>query len=286
MRKTIRTLQTWLLVLLAGLLWTGCTPLKISRTVALPGLTPVADAKQITVVEKLEEVTRPYQIVGKVTIWREGTKITQSASLRRIRNLAAQMGADGVIGLHFNVGGALYTGLAVKWLSPGEKRQPTAFPFVVAALPIVTDPTAPGKQEKVAKFVVSRLDYLLESKGYYLIPGVVSNFSGGIEGAKNLDAAALLALGGNDAQLLLEINLHGRREVSAVVYAEATSYVQATLLDKQTRKIVYEERGSGSFASGSLFVNAFANAKRQEAAVQGTLDALRNLKPVHQPTSR
>jgi hypothetical protein len=194
--KTITAPLHWFLAPLAAFLFIGCTPLHLSRTVAVKGLPPVADASQVTVSEKTGEATKPHQIVGKVTVYRTGTRITKDASSKRICESAAQIGADGVIDLHPNFGKGLYSALAVKWLAPGETAKPKEVPFMVALLPIVMGANTPANRAEISDFVQQRLVYLLDSKGYYLMPQVVSGFDGGIKAAMKRDDAALQALGG------------------------------------------------------------------------------------------
>jgi hypothetical protein len=264
------------------LLAAGCTPLKYNRTVALPGLPPVSDANQVRVVENLSEVTQPYQIVGKVTVYREGTRIMKNKSIERMSTQAAAMGADGIIGVHQNAGGGMYSCLAVKWLAPGETPKPATVPFIVAVLPIVPDPTAKGDQDKVIAVMEQVLHYPLESKGYYLLPGKTAGCDGGIEGAKHLNDASLQALGGPNAHVLLDLAFAGRSDVNILIASGSTISIRATLMEKSTRKVLYENVGTGRVSAGFL-INAMApNAKRMDAAMIGTMAALRDLKPIHQ----
>jgi hypothetical protein len=273
------------LILAAGVLIVGCTPLKVSQTVGLQGLPPLADASQVTVVENLSDVRRPYQLVGKVTVYRSGTRITKAASQERICRHAAQMGADGVVGLHRNAGGGLYSGLAVKWLAPGEAKRPVSVPFVVAAMEVTPNASARGNQEKVADAIRSVLMYPLESKGYYLLPDPVTGVRGGIDGAVLLEDGALRTLVGPNAHLLLEIGSTGQADGTILIASASSIAVRARMLDKQSRRITYEGSGTGT-AGGGFLVDAMApNAKRIDAAVLGTLAALRDLRPIHQSTS-
>lgn len=271
----------------------GCTPLKSSRTIALSGLAPIPDVKRVRVVEELKDVTQPYQIVGKVTSYREGTKMTQSGSIKRLSAYAAEMGADGIIGVHRNAGGGLYSALAVKWLAAGEQPKPLKVPFIATTLPVAFGTNAPAKRKKYEEMIRAQLDYLLETKGYYLMPGIAGDYTGGIAGAMNLEAAALEAVGGREAQVLVEISLvtHAGGAYSG------RSTIRAVLLDKSQRTLIHDSHAGGGANAGDVFVATglsplftlvlpvfMPNALREEAALRGTFAALKDLKPIHQKT--
>lgn len=277
--KTNLTFKHTSLIVALGLCVIGCTPLKTSRTVALSGLPPIKDANQVRLVEKIEDVTQPYQIVGKVTTYREGTRILKKSSIRRISEQAAAMGADGIIGLHNNPGHGLFSAITVKWLAPGESPKPLEVPFIVALIPPVPDPSAPGNQEKVVRAMQMHLMYALESKGYYFLPDQTVNVTGGLEGAKLLDDAQWKALGGPNAHALLELAFVGHAQGNILIASSASVGVKATLVDKLTKKNLYEGTGVGAMSAGFL-INAMApNAKREEAAMLATLQSLKNLTP-------
>ena len=279
----IKSITQTFLTLTLGLWAVGCTPLHISRTIGFPGLPPLGDVKKITVVEKMEDVSKPYQVVGKVTVYRSGTQIMKGASIRRITNQAATMGADGVIGLHRNWGGCLYSGLAVKWLAPGESPKPVTVPFTIAIMPIGNDALTHGDRTKLTADLQKNLMYAFETKGYYLMPDLVTGSAGGIEKAKLLDNDALEALGGKDVHLLAEVGFAGQSEYNAGIISGSFMVIHGKLLDKQTRKIVYEGTGKGSggglFNPTGGFIAALVdpNAKRAEAVMKGVMSAFRDL---------
>jgi uncharacterized protein YbjQ (UPF0145 family) len=283
--RTNITIKHLTLALALGLCVVGCTPLKTSRTVAFPGLPPIKDVKQVRLVEKIEDVSQPYQIVGKVTTYREGTRILKNSSIRRISEQAAAMGADGIIGLHHNPGHGLFSAVAVKWLAPGESPKPLEVPFIVAVLPVAPDPTAPGNQEKVVRATQVHLMYALESKGYYFLPDQTVNFTGGLEGAKLLDDAQWKALGGPNAHALLELGFVGHAQANILIASSASITVKATLVDKQTKKNLYEGTGAGTMSVGFLLNAMVPNAKREEAAMIAALQSLKNLTPPKRPTT-
>ncbi|MEY4387722.1 MAG: hypothetical protein RLY20_3005 [Verrucomicrobiota bacterium] len=257
----------------------GCTPLKSSRTVALPGLPPIKDVNQVRLVERIEDVNQPYQIVGKVTTYREGTRILKNSSVRRISEQAAAMGADGIIGLHNNPGHGLFSAITVKWLAPGESPKPLEVPFIVAVIPPAPDPTAPGNQEKIIQATQMHLMYALESKGYYYLPNQKVNITGGLEGAKLLNDSQWNALGSPNAHALLELAFIGHAKANLLIASGASISIKATLVDKQTKKNLYEGTGTGAMSVGFL-LNAMApNAKREEAAMLAALQSLKNLTP-------
>lgn len=234
-------------LLVALLTLTGCAQMKVSRTVALPGLPPVSNAKQVAVVEHLEDVKQPYQLVGKVTVTKFGSRLDKSKSTALICEQAARMGADGVIGLHTSSRGWHYSGLTVKWLESETNAQPVAKPFVIAALPVVPNPKAPGRHEKLARQMRDDLfDLTLETKGYYVLPGWVAEVTGGLEQAKQMDAAAFNALGGSQAQLLQELTFVEPPSFHHyVLFATTHAKLQMTLLDKRTQTTAMQASAVG-----------------------------------------
>ncbi len=286
--KIISAPPLWILAPLAALLVIGCTPLHMSRTVSVSGLPVVADPNKMTVIDYPETVTRPHQIIGKVTVYRSGTRIMKGGTTERICENAAQMGADGVIDLHPNFGKGLYSGLAVKWLAPGEKAKPKEFPFMVALLPIVLGANTPPNKVEIGNFLQERLVYLMDTKGYYLMPEVVAGFDGGIAAAMKLDDAALQALGGKDTDLLLEVAIvDANSKIEWGLFGaakDAKAVVRTTLMNKTTRKIVFQNMASGYFSIGSLEmfsdVTAIGNA-----TFQGAEESLNDLKDIHDASS-
>lgn len=261
---------------------TGCGPLHVNRTVGLSGL-PTVEGSRVTVVENWADATKSYQVVGKGSIYRNAGGVPKGGAIKRLRQMAGEMGANGVIGLHGTT--SFRTGLMVKWLEPGETSRPVTVPFVVGVLPVIYDTNAPGNNVKISGILRESL-WPVESKGYYLLPGVIEGFSGGIDGAGGLDDSTLADLGGSNAQLLLEVRLAGRSEWNAGILAESSANIQARLLNKATRKIVYEGFGKGGGgglfrASGGLLASMVApDDKRIEAVVYGAWEALENLKPI------
>ncbi len=148
-----RQTQFLALGLCLAILSTGCTSVAVTRTVGLAGLTPLGSGNQVKLVEEGKPVSQPYQLVGEVTVsmtvWNaraNGAKPpSKGDSYKRMKEVAASMGADGVIGVHLGMGVdpngpiGLRSGLAVKWLAPGEARRPVIRPFVVAMLPMAED---------------------------------------------------------------------------------------------------------------------------------------------------
>ncbi|TAK97743.1 MAG: hypothetical protein EPO07_12805 [Verrucomicrobia bacterium] len=294
MKKPIFSFSSALMIALS--IWAiGCTPLKSSRTVGLPGLPPVTDVKQVRIVEDMKAVTQPYQIVGKVTSYREGTRVTRSGSIRRLSELAADMGADGIIGVHRNAGGGLYSALAVKWLSPGEQPQPLKVPFIVAALPMACDPIPPKKREKYEKLVDSLMLPLIETKGYYLLSDKVSGFAGGITATAKLDDSQIEALGGKESQILAEISMVAHK---GGAYG-GKSTIRVSMLDKKSRTLCYDSHGQGGANAADAFFETgmspvftivlpvlMPNALREEAVMRGTIAAFDKLKPIHLEAAR
>lgn len=289
----IKSITQIFLTLTLGLWVVGCTPLHISRTVGFSGLPPLGDVKKITVVDKMEEVTKPYQVVGTATIYRTGTMVTKGACLNRIKNLAAQMGADGIIGLHTT--GFSWTGLAVKWLSPEETPQPVKVPFVVALLPVTINPEMPGNHDRLAMLSLARFAYNLEKKGYYVIRcsdqvWAVTNFTGGIEAAKKLDSTSRQRVGGGAAQLLIQLAvIGGHTENNVIIAGSAVGDVRMLVLDKQQGEIVYDLLGKGRYYSVGignpvdLAINLISGAKLEEAVLTATDSATAKLPDVLQP---
>jgi len=229
----------WAIAFLALLLGTACTPLHISRTVSVKGLPPT-EPEKITVFKQEEAVTRPYQILGKVSVCRSGTRVMEGASIRRIRHHAAEMGADGVIGLHRNCpSGGVYSGLAVKWLNPGETPQPKGLPFIVAMVPLSL--AKPDPSEGLLRIPLA---YQLDSKGYYLLPTVTYGLKGGLREAIKLDDATLQPIGGLEADFLMQVETKGiaDKETHPNGVVTRNGYaVRVTLLNKRTRAVAFQQ---------------------------------------------
>jgi hypothetical protein len=190
-------------VLITILLFAGCTPLVINRTLSLKGLPPTTDSNLVTVMEESEVPAKPYQIVGKVSVFRDGTRVTKSASIERIRTYAAQMGADGVIGFHQERGGGICSGIAVKWLTASDAKQSRQVHFIISLLPVFVEGKANAKS---TEYFYYYLRNLLERRGFYMERDPVSGFEGGIAHARTLDFSDLQALGGDDTDLLMEVS--------------------------------------------------------------------------------
>jgi hypothetical protein len=277
------------------MLGTGCTPLHISRTVSLKGLPPT-NPEKIVAFKQEDIVNRPYQILGKVTYYRSGTRVTESASISEIRKYAAEIGADGVIGLHRNgSGGGVYSGIAVKWLDSGEKAKPKEIPFIVAMLPFnPVDPDEAG--ERLLKIPMAGL---LESKGYYLQPSITYGVDGGIREARKLDDAALQNLGGLDADFLMELktNYVNETKTSAdAVTMRVGHNVQVEILNKKTRSIILREsyvegtfrritKAGEYFYSAPLSVYATQPTITYPVLMEGLMKALENIPPIHDEAS-
>jgi len=288
MNAQIRVSLSWAPVLLMSLLLSGCTSLHVSRTVSASGLAPLADASHVTVIEKKEDVAKPYQIVGKVTVYRTGTRITKGSTTTRICESAAQVGADGVIDLHPNFGKGLYSALLVKWLAPGEVVKAKESPFMVALLPITAGANTPANRSEISNFVQQRLVYLMDAKGYYLMPDMVSDFVGGIDAAMKLDDAALQALGGKDADLIMEVAvIDAKSKLEWGLFGatkEGKAVVRTTIMSKATRKIIFQKEATGAASIGGAEkwsrVTSAGNA-----AFAGAEEALADLKTIHDSSS-
>jgi hypothetical protein len=278
--------------LVAGLclaaLLTGCGSIKVSRTVGLTGMTPLASPSQVKVVESGKAVSEPYQVVGKATVYRVNGGVSKGYSTKRMKEIAAGMGADGLIGIREGFGSdpraptCFRSALAVKWLAPGEARRPVAAPFMVGLLPVGEDPEAPGNQAKITEAVSKAVVAPLEVKGYYVLPPGTLAYKGGIEGARELKEAELQALGGDDAHLLLEVAFVSRGQAHIIIGAGATAEMKATLMNKATRTNVFEGTGAGQGYTGWLLNMTTPNAKRIAAATIGADYALHGVKPIHE----
>jgi hypothetical protein len=283
MKPTLR----FIAFLAFGVVLSGCGSLHVNKTVVQSGL-PTVDASKVTVVENLEEVSGEYQVVGKATFYRKAGGVSKDGMIKELRKMAGANGADGLIGLHGTT--SFRTMLMVRWLNAGEFPKATSPPFVVAVLPIKYDPTVPGDNLEIAKTVRDAI-WPMEMKGYYVIPGTVNGFAGGLEEALSLSNEKLEALGGRNSQLLLETRFvkHAEEKGGPTRYFFLT--VHFRLLDKQTRKVVFEANGEGKvggFLKYTVTPNAVyeADFRWVQAAVQGTWTALNDLQPVASSESK
>jgi hypothetical protein len=258
--------KTLLIALILGIavLGTGCST-KPARTVGLPGLTPLAGADQVKIIEKIDEVRQPYQIVGQVRLLRN-QPLFEGPSYKHMKEIAAGMGADGLIGMQ--IGGCpspsntwLRYGLAVKWLAPGETKRDLAVPFVVAVLP-VQDQAAPNKKTKISESWRSAISYQLGMKGYYVLP-------------VQPDEENVQLLGGENAQLLFSLTIEASSNYNIVLLAGSSYSIKATLMDKRTRNTVFEGVGTGSFGSHGLVEVVSASSDLRN--IYATFDAVQAL---------
>lgn len=283
--------QIGLLALVLGLaaLGSGCAAVKANKTVGLPGLPPIASAKQVKVIERREDVTQPYQVVGQVTVHRSGTMLTKGTSLDRMKQIAAGMGADGLLGLIESHGDGSILGigsgyawvhscLAVKWLDPGQSTRPLALPMVVGLLPSSTT----GDKAKFTQMVSESVSATLGLKGYYPLPLTASAVTGGLDELKKLGDAELQAVGGKDTQLLLVVSSADSKLTYAVVGDSIKAQLQVSILDKQTRNVVLQERSNeGNFElTGIVFGPFFVDKHRREVFCKAVNNALQSLKPI------
>lgn len=320
LRVIIRRVRFLTLGLGSAILCTGCTSEMVTRTVGLPGLTPLANADQVKLVEEGEPVSQPYQLVGAVTVARtastkgEEKPPSKHYSYRRMKEVAAAMGADGVIGVHLGTAQSFYggypncstaerSGLVVKWLMPGEVQRPVTKLFVVAVLPMAKDSVA--QDEPVAKpamgkhpatssnmtppadnqgewtaTIRSAVVEPLELKGYYVLPSTNVTYQGGLEGARNLDDAGLRSLGGDDAHFLLEAADLGKVKANVIVGAAAAVQMKTTLMDKATRKDVFQGVGTGELYLGWL-LNMVSDKDRIAAGI-GAYLSLGTIEPINE----
>jgi hypothetical protein len=191
--------------------------------------------------------------------------------------------------------GGVYSGIAVKWLAPGEKAKPKEIPFIVAMLPF--NPVKPDEAgERLLKVPMA---YLLETKGYYLLPSITYGVDGGISGALKLDDAALQNLGGLDADFLMELKTNFVNETKTStdeVTKKVGHNVQVKILNKKTRSIIFREwyvegtfrslsKAGEYFRSSSLSMYATQPTITFPVLLEGLMSALENLSPIHDEAS-
>jgi hypothetical protein len=317
LKTILRRAQFLSLGLCLAILSAGCSSVAVTRTVGLPGLTPLANAGQVKLVEEGKLVSQPYQLVGEVTVSQTYSQNgnqkppSKGFSYKRMKEVAAAMGADGVIGVHLGMGSdpraatALRSGLAVKWLAPGEAKRPVTKPFVVAVLPMAEDSKVPveqaaatpalGKHPPAPSSTTAKADNQagawtaaidsaviepLEIKGYYVLPPGSVTYKGGLEGARDLGDAELRSLGGDDAHFLLEVAVTSKAQANIIVGASAAVQVKTTLMDKATRKDIFQGSGTGEIYLGWL-LNMMMD-KHQMAAGIGAAVSLNALKPINE----
>jgi hypothetical protein len=297
MKKLYPFLKTAPLILLAvGLasLFAGCSSVAVTRTVALSGLTPLANADQVTVVEEGKPISQPYQLVGAVTVASTAFQNNpgnqqipaKGFSYKRMKAVAAAMGADGVIGVHTGVSSnpreatAVRSGLVVKWLAVGEAKRPVEKSFVVAVLPLAEDSKSPSEQKSWNETMASAVIEPLETKGYYVLPSQNITFKGGLEAARDLGDPLLQSLGGADAQLLLETTILGGAQANIIIGASASEQIRTTLMDKATRKEIFQGSGTGAMYLGWL-LNMIGDKHKMAAGI-GAAVSLNQIKSINE----
>ncbi len=168
--------------ILAIMFMSGCASPVIHKTMGLRYKYPAASPDKVEVVERGDLVTKNRQVIGNVVV--DGKfGISKGKAITLMKQTAAEMGANGLIDVHKGPGckwrydgGMHYSGIAVKWLAPGQSRQPLDNPFVIYRLP-VRDPDEPeeylftkntlGESYPMADFPwVNRAVF----KGYHVLP--------------------------------------------------------------------------------------------------------------------
>jgi uncharacterized protein YbjQ (UPF0145 family) len=292
MKTIIRRIQWLVMGVCLTLLVSGCVPINVTRTVGLKGLPPLTSADQVKLVEGNEKISQPYQVVGQVTlsraknIWKEHPVPLKGSSFQRMKEVAAGMGADGLIGLtyssvHFTEVG-FRSGLAVKWLAPGEAKRPLDLPFLVAVLPVTKDPDAPGNQSKIAKRAYSAVNSMMAMKGYYILPAESVKYKGGIEDVKQLDESELRKHCGEDANFLMEVAITDREKTNFIIASDAGVRVKTKLMDLKTRTMVYQGAGTGAGYVGWLLNMSDPNLKWYGAIDFATGSSLKNVVPIYE----
>jgi hypothetical protein len=288
----------------------GCSSVA-TRTVGVRGLPPVSSADQVKVVGRDQTLNEPYQIVGKVMVTRKGflgPPQTADNDTLQMRTVAARMGADGLVGLYDGLARQvpssyryvkgteppvnLYpesallndygfrSGLAVKWLGPGEKRSQDFLPFVIAVLPVPVGASSARDPAKTCEAIRLAIAGSLESRGYYVLPSASITFGEGLEGVRQLKGLDAPGLGGPDAQLVCEAVITDSKEMNILPLSlEVTTEVKATLVEKKTGRVVFQGVGR-AFAKDTLTSNA--DAIRSEAAANAVRASLYRLEAVHE----
>ena len=160
---------------------------------------------------------------------------------------------------------------------------------MVALLPIVISSKTGADKAWIDNYLQQRIIYFMDSKGYYLMPEVVAGFDGGIAAAMKLDDASLQALGGKDADLLLEVAIvdaDTKLEWGLFgVSREGKALVRTTLLNKATRTVVFQKVAPGSQSSGGMNIFWDNTTAAGEAAFYGFQQAIDDLKVIQDASS-
>ena len=249
-------LLRWAAASMGTFILASCAAPKVHQTIALSHRYPGTSATQVEILERGSPTNRNHQIIGKVTV--EGTNgVSNSSAKDMAKQTAAEMGADAVIDYHrgpgcerrFN-GGMHYSGIAVKWLAPGQARQPLASPFVIYRLPI-KDPVsgnymftknAMGENHPHAdRTWVNRAVF----KGYHVLPTTDVTYRQPINQLRGQSPGQLKNIGTPDSQLLLGVDFVSKNNVDLGVVSWADAEVQVTVLDKQTGRVVLQKQAKG-----------------------------------------
>lgn len=280
----------WILILvfvLISLPLYGCgTTASIKTTKLGTGLAPSGN-RNLDVVKAGFPVSRPYEILGVVSVIGEINKVTGPTYFRheepvraKMVEEAAAMGADAMIGYYYEVGmpgsvvmDSFTCALAVKYVDVGEVPKKPAAPCVVAIPRVVFNSSAAGKgadnAEKVAR---SSARLALAKKGYYgvlaeeSVPKTVS-----AEYFDSLDEETMSRFGGNDADLVLAIQFVERKKSSIVLVSSDATTVDLVLYSKSQKRCIWRGYGEKAVIAAGMINTLLLSQFQSEQAIVGAM---------------
>ncbi len=254
------------LLLSAGvMLLTACTSsLKITRLNDAP-LSETPSHKEIQFYNEGESAPADYKILGKVYAYKRSGTIFSTPSdksmMKMMRAPAASLGADAIIGFRSSIFNGeesksirrWASGLAVRLGAPASPEDAQNDLLVVIAPPRFEKKQSEKNEAKFDKAMQDAAQWHLEQKGYYAILGKNALLPLTLGQIDSLQAEALYEYGDRRAGLILLLSLENVSSGHIGIAGGGDAQLSAKLLSKKTRKIVWENVGTGgTFTLGAV----------------------------------
>ena len=237
-----------LLFILSISILSGCASTQVYKKILLTDNQQPVTEEQIRILERGDDITGNFQILGKVTV-NCNTGISKKSAIKEMKKIASQNGANGIIDIHRGPGcawrydaGTHYNGLLVKWTSSDDQTVQLENKFLVSRLPM-RNPGSPNEiivSENHSGYGVPFMDFqwinTLTFKGYYVLPEYSEDDS-------------LLS---EKAQLLIQVepisNSSSTDPLTTMVVGLGRDYeveLKIQIIEKETGKIIKEKKAKG-----------------------------------------
>lgn len=280
----VRTLLA--VVLLLSLVGCGGTLRQVTLRDGAP-VVPPTDSAAVRVLPSEQGLAPDAEITGKVfvAILKPMSVPAEENMASELRALAAETGADGITGFHFNcrsaeiycTEGCYATGLTFR--DAGSREKNRSIPFILALLPIVDVTDSESVHPISEEFPASSLRYRLEKQGYYvrMVGTPVS-----LEMIETMSALELEEMIGPEPGVLMLVSLEELSGESIGIAGGKSAVVTGRLIDRDTRAVLWETQQTDSASSVGL-IPTLMTAHREEAICGALQKIAEAVPPVHSP---